>query len=476
MDLQYYLKYIFSWFYHNVAYTDATFSIIRILIIIGLVSLLVYQQYILFVLLCIIVISAEFFILDDVTSKRMKDIFSFDMNPSTYRREVEKDELTTGVSITREGFSLGMPKIVKGDDTGKDYHRSNKFVEEDSNEFTDKYFSSKQCSIGSGVGSITMFGSNELIGDSRNAIISGLYDFERNWVDNTSSGDAAKRFTYFKDCIYEPIQRNDFRDFKRDIYSQINTKIIDIPKCLARFNVNVLFNTTSDITADISKQVTLSDKKNSGDVADVAYVSIIQGETNPTKLAYIQPLNAGTAGDNSNESTYTSLMKDINDAKSGLYSDRSNKLRAIDVCGKVFGFRKRIDEILAIMREQTKNDASLLHTVRINESVVKELRMMLAYLAMIQRTKDIIDFELSLGVRMYDSISTAVTSSSGSTGTLGPIPGVLSSTISSISGINNIFRIPLEDDSYNTKDEKRYLYGITYYVDKNRSANPWSTS
>ena len=35
-----------------------------------------------------------------------------------------------------------------------------------------------------------------------------------------------------------------------------------------------------------------------------------------------------------------------------------------------------------------------------------------------------------------------------------------------ISGVNNIYRIPLDDDSYNTNDEKRYFYGITYYFDK----------
>jgi hypothetical protein len=34
---------------------------------------------------------------------------------------------------------------------------------------------------------------------------------------------------------------------------------------------------------------------------------------------------------------------------------------------------------------------------------------------------------------------------------------------------NNIFKIPLEDDSYNNNDEKRYLYGITYYFDKENS-------
>jgi hypothetical protein len=34
---------------------------------------------------------------------------------------------------------------------------------------------------------------------------------------------------------------------------------------------------------------------------------------------------------------------------------------------------------------------------------------------------------------------------------------------------NNIFSIPLDDDTYNTNDEKRYLYGITYYFDKDNS-------
>ena len=33
----------------------------------------------------------------------------------------------------------------------------------------------------------------------------------------------------------------------------------------------------------------------------------------------------------------------------------------------------------------------------------------------------------------------------------------------------NIFRIPLDDDTYNTNDEKRYLYGITYYFDQANS-------
>jgi hypothetical protein len=39
----------------------------------------------------------------------------------------------------------------------------------------------------------------------------------------------------------------------------------------------------------------------------------------------------------------------------------------------------------------------------------------------------------------------------------------------SISGVNNIFKIPTDDDTYNNNDEKRYVYGITYYFDKSNS-------
>jgi hypothetical protein len=38
--------------------------------------------------------------------------------------------------------------------------------------------------------------------------------------------------------------------------------------------------------------------------------------------------------------------------------------------------------------------------------------------------------------------------------------------VDKIKGGNSIFKIPLEDDTYNTNDEKRYLYGITYYFNR----------
>jgi len=472
MDIQYYLQYIITWVYHNVINTGATLAIVRILIIIGLVSLLVYQQYILFALLCIIVISAEFLILDETASTGIKDIFSFeDTGSSIYRRVVDKDELTTGVSLDREGFSLGLPKIIKGDDSGKDYQRSNKFIEEDSRDFTEKYFTSKQCSIGSGVGSITMLGENELIGDSRTAKIHSVYDFAGNWIANDSTGNASQRFNYFKDCVYDPIKRNDFREFKKEIYRKINAKIIDIPKCLARFNIGDLFNTRSDITANISQQITLSGE-NKGNSPNISYVSMINGGSNDEKLKNIESLDRGPNGDNANETTYSQLMKEANESKSGIYEKAYMKERAMSIYGKVFGYRARINDILKMMREQTKDDATLMHTVRISESIVNELRTMLAYLSIIQKSNNIIEFELNMGTgkTIYDQISTAVT---GGTFTLVPITGVIDENKAAISGDNNIYRIPLDDNTYNTKDEQRYLYGITYYFDKNKSDNPY---
>ena len=469
MELQYYIEYIISWIYHNVINTGATFAIVRILIIVGLVSLLVYQQYILFVLLCIVVISAEFLILDEKpSSNAIKNMFSFEIGAMTSsNREhqiVDKDELTTGVALTREGFSLGLPKIIKGDDSGIEYQRSNKFIEEDNREFTDKYFSSKQCSIGSGVGGITMFGSNELIGDRRDAQINMVYDFAGNWTSNDPTvSDPEKRLKYFNDCVFEPIKRIDFRQLKKDLFTNITTSVIDIDRCFKRFDVNTLLNTASDIALDYSKRISLSDKKE-GDQAvnDVAYVSIIQGNTNAKKLENIQALNAGPSGDNASDTTYAALMKKTNERSDGIYNNAAVRQRTIDVYGKAFGYRKRIDEILTRMREETKNDASKLYTVRVNENVIKELRQIFAYLALIKQCNSIIMFEQT-SAKIYEKLDVTPPLT-----TLEPIV-VTTTQTGPISGDNNIYRIPLDDDSYNTNDEKRYFYGITYYFDKVRS-------
>ena len=463
MELQYYIQYILSWVYHNVLYTDATFAIVRILIIIGLISLLVYGQYILFVLLCIVVISAEY--LKD-TDDGDNPVAKFSSAMAT--RVVDKDELTTGISIGgREGFSLTMPKIIKGDTSGKDHRRSNKFIEEDSRDFTEKEFTSKQCSIGNGIGGITMFGSNELIGDSRTATLRGIYDFAGNWTVNVSTGDPAARLKYFKECVFEPVKRNDFRDFKKKIYTDITNSVINIDKCLERFNTSVLFNTSSNISAGYSERVTsLMDQTVSGKNSDDTNVSfkytslIMGGGDKDVKLSNIQALNKGNNGDNLNKKEYSALLKATNEGANPVYKNSPVlKQRAMDIFGKVYGYRTRIDEILAMMRAQTKDDSALLHTVRISEPVVQELRTMLSYLKIIKQTDAIIKFDISNNI--YGQMNTTPPPT-----TLGTLTENNKNTIATA---NNIFKIPLDDDTYNTNDEKRYLYGITYYFDKSNS-------
>lgn len=478
MELQYYIQYILSWVVHNVLYTDASFAIVRILIFIGLVSLLVYRQYILFGLLCIVVISAEY-LADADTNEHDNYIaqFAAAVTAATTTtktttvpasRIVDKDELTTGISINdgREGFSIGMPKIIKGDDSGIDHRRSNKFIEEDSREFSERYFTSKKCSIGSGIGGITMFGSNELIGEKREATIRGIYDFAGNVTDNTSTdaGTTAKRAKYFKECVFEPVKRNDFRAFKKKIYDGITSSVINIDMCLKRFNTGVLFSTSSDVNAGYSTRLTtmmdstVSGTNNDGTPASFNYVSLIAGGSdNTVKLSNIQPLNTGKNGDSLSKQTYSDLLKATNDSAEPIYTNnRALKQQAMDIFGKVYGYRTRIDEIFAMMRAQTTDDVASINTVRISESVVQELRTMLAYLAVIKQTDAIIKFEEANGIYSGKLNTTPPPTTLGELTDNGK---------ASIQGAN-IFKIPLDDDTYNTNDEKRYLYGITYYFDK----------
>lgn len=485
MNLQYYFQYILSWIYHNVLYTDAVFAVLRIILFIGLVSLLVYREYTLFVLLCIVVIAAEgvrFFEAGGGGggggvggSYPMWSWMKKERDDGRPRTGGDNDELTTGVSI-KEGFSLGwLPKIVEGDATGKDHRRPNKFIEEDSNDFTDKYFKSKQCSIGMGAGSITMFGSNELIGTSRNVKLSGIYDFAGKY--NAIGGSDTNRAIYFKDCVYDPVYRSqrgmeDFRITKKQMYNDINNHIIHIERCLKRFNTGVLFNTVSDITADKSKPIYLSDIKSNTAVANipsVLYVSLITGTDNAEKMKNIQQLNMGEKGDSASDQTYRDLITRMNSDQRYKNKD-ALKQKHLSVYTKVYGYRKRIDEILSMMRTQTKNDSALLYTIRVDEAIIQELRMMLSYLAIIQRTNDIIVFELRddtgnpAAMNIYEKVIQSNTSNTPLTSKqLNVDDDKQPKFRNKIIGDNNIFKIPLDDDTYNTNDEKMYLYGITYY-------------
>ena len=452
-SINYYIQYLSSWFYHNVLYTETAAVLLKVGVFVVLLTLLVYEKYHYFALGVVFAICVILYL---------------------YLRG---DGAGIGAPLINEGFSIGMPKIIKGDDSGKDYHRSNKFIEEDSRDFTEKYFSSKKCGIGSGIGGITMFGSNELIGGERKVALSGLYDFSVNWGDSSitdvTPAIKSKRYKYFRDCVFVPVKRSvdggggDFRDIKIAICDNINTKIININNVLARFNTTILFNTQADPTADYSQRISLSSEI--GTPVNVTYVSLINGVNNNAKLMNIQALYAT---DNINDKMYAGLLTTINNNST---MNSAVKQRHLEIYEKAYGFRKKLDSIFATMRTQTKDDASLMYTVRVSESVVQELRMMLTYLAIIQRTNDIIQFETHVGAGK-NGIYNMAPIGLPPAGELDVIPNTTRNIdddaskgtyISKISGItNNIFKIPLEDDTYNNNDEKRYVYGITYYFDK----------
>jgi len=493
-SINYYIQYLSSWFYHNVLYTETAAVLLKVGVFVILLTLLVYEKYNYFifgVVFAICVVLYLYLRVDGTTGAGAgMGMMDAGMGVMGSGQRLDKDELTIGVPLIKEGFSIGMPKLIKGDDSGKDYHRSNKFIEEDSHDFTEKYFSSKKCGIGSGIGGITMFGSNELLGGERKVVLSGLYDFSVNWGDSsitdTTPAIKSKRYKYFRDCVFVPVKRSvdggggDFREIKTAICDNINTNIININNILARFNTNILFNiqdpaakSIADQTADYTQRISLSSNTEIGSTGlSGEYVSLINGATNNAKLKNIQALYDA---DNINDKMYAGLLTTINNNST---MNSAVKQRHLEIYEKAYGFRKKLDSIFMSMRTQTKDDASLMYTIRVNDSVIRELRMMLTYLTIIQRTNDIIQFETHVGVGkngIYDMAPIGLPP----VGELDVIPNIeryidddasKGTYFSKISGAsNNIFKITVDDDTYNNNDEKRYVYGITYYFDKTNS-------
>jgi hypothetical protein len=160
---------------------------------------------------------------------------------------------------------------------------------------------------------------------------------------------------------------------------------------------------------------------------------------------------------------YAELLTTINNDR---VMNTNTRQRQLEVYAKVYEIRKNLNSIFANMRAQTKEDAALMYTVRVGEPVIQELRTMLSYLATIQRTNDVILFEKNVGLNKI-GIYKMAPPGLPPTGELVVIPNTEEGEYKSkIVGVNNIFKIPMEDDTYNNNDEKRYVYGITYYFDK----------
>jgi hypothetical protein len=228
--------------------------------------------------------------------------------------------------------------------------------------------------------------------------------------------------------------------------------------------VNILFDTRSEIGAGFSTRLTkiqdqVVESNNSVDnsKSSFEYKSVIAGRTSDDKFSNIMELNRGKYSDNLSESTYSALMKRTNSKPT-----TSLKQREIDIYGKVYGYRKRLNDILKLMRDQAKDDSANINRINISEEIVQELRTILSYLAIVMRTKFIVEFEEQNGY--YNTIQEAVTG-----GTLKLKPLTSPTNKETITGDNNIFGTPLLDDTFNTNDEKRYLYGITFYFDEDKS-------
>jgi hypothetical protein len=196
--------------------------------------------------------------------------------------------------------------------------------------------------------------------------------------------------------------------------------------------------------------------------ATVAYVSLINGKDGEAKMNNIIGLDKGGSdvADNANIDDYSRLLQDTSEKYK---TDIKKKELYLAVYGKVFRYRKRIDEILSMMFEQSKNDVLAMNTIRISEPVIQELRMILGYLAIIKCTKEIIDKEQSTGIYVDPTTISSRQLNAFTTADAGWKAFFKDKDNNNNIQNNNILKLPHDDDSYNNTDEKRYLYGITYY-------------
>jgi hypothetical protein len=251
--------YILRGIYYNYIHSDTGIAISRFLIFVVVITLVIYAKYdylVWFILLiCIVEVSSSSMSTRSDAPESWLNIWS-EIQPMVHpgRRgdggEGSSDgdsdsvlntlnNLTHGISLNdKEGFELSnilpsIPTITTADDRRLDYHTPNNYNKQSSQDFADNHFESKKCDTAGGIGSISMFGSNELIGNSRNVNIVSSYDYSgkleiiRNQISNSDTNEKNVKvvgstdtfrqycYNYFLGCVYEPIKRNDFRDIKK---------------------------------------------------------------------------------------------------------------------------------------------------------------------------------------------------------------------------------------------------------------------
>ena len=469
IEIHNYINYISRSIYYNYINTETGIALSRLFVVLLFVS--VFNHYDLFVFFLIIVIILEISSYTHHTSTHtsswlciwpeIRKYVSIDNNNSVisnilnnndnnnsrvhyhHRTLIESlTDLTNGILLNEtnsshvlEGFSIPSITIAKGDNSGRDYHSSSNFLKLNNQEFSDNYFESKKCGYSGGIGSISFFGSNEIIGNSRDVIMSSVYDFKGNIKDP---------FKYFKDCVYEPIKRNDFRPFKKQVFTDINDNIMNINDVLSRFsndimNINKNNNYILDNIFNHDDNIKLTE-------------SVFNRIDDNTKLteSVFNRIN------DKSEEQYMLLIKKVNNEKDPDY-DIKYKSRKLEIYNNVYEYKTKLNEFFERIETQYKNQHNNIGTISISDTTLQELRQIINYLRVVQMSLYICNIDINN--KIYYNINNFITSSNTGTFT----PPVINTDFSKVKIYENDM-----DKSYNTPDEQRYLWGISYYYNNNK--------
>jgi len=509
-EMHNYAHYILRGIYYNYIHSDTGIAISRFLIFVVFIAFVIYAKYdylLGFILLiCVLEVSSSSMSASSMSTSSMStSLMSTSNTPDSWlniwseiwpilhrgdggdRNGGEKrvgddddgesilnnlNKLTQGISLNdKEGFELSsilpsIPSITTADDRSLDYHTPNNFIKQYSQDFADNYFGSKKCDLTGGIGSISMFGSNELIGSSRTVTLVSSYDYsgkiremKANMTNdaevinkNITSPDLFKQqcYKYFYDCVYMPIKRSqdlsgsvtiDFRDVKKSIYNDIDTKIMSFEKLLKRFNIANL--NTSDLSNNPSNYT----------VGNIIVPPIKTAITNEPDNKNIMEIN------DVDDSDFGRFINQVNSSTTD-----KNKNKKLEIYNKVYGYKIRLNAIFSGWRDNAKRYNNDIKLISISDTMLQEIRNIVNYLRVIQLTKLLIDRISNFPENVYDKIKNAVNSEYipyGYTTVNSNIVRTIPDPIFTyFNGYDELYKLT---DTFNVPDEQRYLYGISYF-------------